>query len=484
LQILLVLLRLVVTGERVPQVTAALGEQITPFLPSLQWVPHHVSGVPAAWCGFLILIEVIRRVECADSLSSALRANVAALLVASAALASAAGLTVWVTMGAAAIAGLWGLVLLWEQRGKALCALTIAGLAALALCAPDLIDMVQNRVPQPQATLGLFIRPISLVELLAWTLRVVTGDYAPIIIEHPLYAVIKTLINPLGYFLDAGLFFVGTVLFWRARWRLKGSPWFRGETDRLLFISMVATLMIGQFVKSTVLNNDLGWRVPLFAQMAALVWTAHVARPLWKRAVAAFHAGGLKQGLSGGLKHTPRLITAVAVLGIVANAYDIMGLRLYPLLGTDDLRNTEFDADLARDLRTAHTWLATAVPLTAVTQHNPGGHRAIGSGLYGHQRVAFSDRHNAQIFGASKSMVRERFAILDPVFNQSRPAADVKSRLQSVKTDLVFVTHSDPAWISGAPWVFETTPLFATSRLRVIDVHRLGQSIAANVTSR
>jgi hypothetical protein len=315
-------------------------------------------------------------------------------------------------------------------------------------------------------------------------LRVVAGAYAPIIIEHPLYAVVKIVINPLGYFLDAGLFFVGTVLFWRARWRLKGRPWFCGETDRLVFISLVATLLIGQFVKSTVLNNDLGWRVPLFAQMAALVWTAHVARPLWQRAVAAFRAGGLKPGLIGGLNPTPRLITAVAALGILANAYDIIGMRLYPLLGTDDLRNTEFDPDLARDLRTAHTWLATAAPLTAVTQHNPGGHRAIGSGLYGHQRVAFSDRHNAQIFGASKSMVRERFAVLDPVFSQSLPAPDVKSRLQSVKTDLVFVTHGDPAWINRAPWVFETTPLFATSRLRVIDVRRLGQSVATNVTSR
>jgi hypothetical protein len=479
LQLILVVLRLTVTGEHVPQVAAALGEQLISMLQSLQWVPHHVAGVPAAWCAFLALIQVIRSVEASDDFKRSVLASWGPLAVAAAALASSAGLTIWVTLGAVATAMMWGLVLLAERRGKALVVLALSGVGALMLSAPDLFDMIQNRVPQTQAIFGLYVRPIALVELVTWALRIFAGDAAPTILDHPVYGVFSALLNPLGYFLEIGLLFIGTILFWRARWRMKGASWFVGETDRLVFISAVATLLLGQFVKSTVLNNDLGWRVPLFVQIAALVWTAHATLPLWRRYATAISGNGIWSGVHLGVKRSPRLLTIAVVLGIAANIYDFVGMRIYAALGGDYLQGSEFDPDLVRDLRAAHDWLAKAAPLTAITQHNPRGDRALGSGLYGHQRVALSDRHNSQIFGASKSMVHERYAILKPVFNDRLAASEIHSRLVGVKATYAIVTRNDPVWLEKAPWVFETVAAFSTSRLRVIEVTRLSPAVVS-----
>ena len=475
LQLLFVLLRLVINGQRLPQVTAALGEPVTPFMPALLWVPHHVSGVLAAWCAFLALIQAMPVAGVPAPMGETLRRNWALMAFAAAALASAAGLTIWVTLGAVATAAVWAAILVLERRWTAFALLAATGLGALCLSAPDLLDMVHNRHGQ-QAALGMFVRPMALTELISWVVRLFAGDGALAVLEHPLYSSMQIALNPFSYFVEAGVFFVGAVAFWRARHA--GGTWFRGETDRLLFVSAVVTLVLSTFIQSTVLNNDFGWRVPMYWQLAAFVWTAYVLLPLWQRTLQRFAARDSWTAATGSLRQIPTSIALILALGVSAVAYDIVGMRLYPVLGTDDLRQTEFDTDVIHDLRTAHTWLGRNVSPQAITQHNPEGHRALGFGLYGHQQVAFADKHNGTIFGASREMVRARFDVLAPVFAGTLDVTEVKARLVSEKVDYVIVTSLDKPWQSNAPWVFATTPAFSNGHVRVLDVSRLQAAYA------
>jgi hypothetical protein len=483
LQLFFVAMRLVVNQQRVPQVTAALGEPVTPFVPSLLWVPHHVSGVLAAWCAFLALIQVMQRTEAQShgySLWFRLKPQLPLVLLAAAALASSAGLTVWVTIGAAMIAAVWGLVLLVERRWLAIAIMVVAGAVAVCLAAPDLLDMVRNRVGD-QAAFGLFVRPMALTELISWVILNAPGDNAAVV-KHPLYIAAQLALHPIAYIVEAGLFFIGTFLFWRATWRSRhgaeSSRWFPTETSRLLFISAAVTLIACTFVESTVLNNDFGWRVPLFWQLAALVWTASVLLPVWQRTTARLSAGAGWAPVGPALRRLPASLTLVGLLGCLAVAYDIAGMRLYPVLGTEDLRHTEFDPDVIRDLRAAHEWLGRNVPLDKITQHNPDGHRALGFGLYGHQRVAVADKHNGSIFGASRPMVRDRFQRLAPVFSGTLSASDVFARLVAERVDLVVVTSLDTIWAQQAAWAMQTAPLFANGHVRVIEVAKLRPALA------
>ena len=477
LQLLFVLLRLVINGQRLPQVTAALGEPVTPFMPALLWVPHHVSGVLAAWCAFLALIQAMPAAGTPARMGNTLRPDWVLIAFAAAALASAAGLTIWVTLGAVATAAVWAAILVFERRWTAFALLAATGLGALCLSAPDLLDMVHNRHGQ-QAALGMFVRPMALTELISWVLRLFAGDGALAVLEHPLYISMQIALNPFSYFVEAGIFFIGAVAFWRGRARRTAGTWFRGETDRLLFVSAVVTLVLSTFIQSTVLNNDFGWRVPMYWQLAAFVWTAYVLLPLWQRTLRRIRAHDSWTAATGSLRQMPASIAFILALGVSAVAYDIVGMRMYPFLGTDDLRQTEFDTDVIHDLRTAHTWLGHNVSPQAITQHNPEGHRALGFGLYGHQQVAFADKHNGTIFGASREMVRARFDVLAPVFAGTLDVLEVKARLVSEKVDYVIVTSLDKPWQSNAPWVFAATPVFSNDHVRVLDVSRLQSAYA------
>ena len=365
-----------------------------------------------------------------------------------------------------------------SRRWAAFALLAATGLGALCLSAPDLLDMVRNRHGQ-QAALGLFVRPMALTELISWVVRLIADNGASAVLEHPLYVAMQIVLNPFCYFVEAGIFFIGAVAFWSARARHAGGTWFKGETERLLFVSAVVTLVLSTFVRSTVLYNDFGWRVPMYWQLAAFVWTAHVLLPLWQRTLQRFAAHDSWTSAVRSLRQMPASIALALALGVSAVVYDIVGMRLYPMLGTDELRQTEFDTDVIHDLRTAHTWLARNVSAQAVTQHNPEGHRALAFGLYGHQQVAFADKHNGTIFGASREMVRARFDVLAPVFASTLDAREVRARLASEKVDYVIVTSLDKPWQSNAPWVFAAAPVFKNGHVRVLDVSRLQPAYAS-----
>ena len=94
--------------------------------------------------------------------------------------------------------------------------------------------------------------------------------------------------------------------------------------------------------------------------------------------------------------------------------------------------------------------------------------RAFAFGLYGRQRTAVSDLHQAVLFGAAPGAVSQRLGALMPLFKAGSMAEDAKRVLATSGVDAVIVTSRDEAWRSGAAWVFKSPALLVRDNLRIV----------------
>ncbi len=410
---------------------------------SMIWVPHHLSGMIASWVGFLALIEAQR----AHSNGSTSR-QWTYVMLAGLAFASACGLSTWLTIGAVVTLAVWTSVEIYHRRWSSIVIFASAGVIAFLVAAPHMLDLVRNR------SLGVFpiafeVRMFVVSELLVGSLGWLGQN------------LVRALFLPLHYVMAAGIFFAGAFAFWTSHRRQRG---FANPEARVLAYSAAASLFVGSFFQSVVANNDLGWRVVLFGQLAALLWTAAYMEPLWRKAQKASFARALAKA--------PPALMLFLVLGYAGVAYDLIATRMFSTMGKGVVinpRNPEADFE-ARDV---YAWINANLGPTAVVQHNPDTQRALGYGLYGRQRTALADRHNALLFGPSHQDVSERMSVLKPVFTAPQPASAVARSLTAQKVDTIIVSADDPVWKTNVAWVFATPALYQTAHLRVLRVRDL-----------
>lgn len=287
---------------------------------SMIWVPHHLSGMIASWIGFLALVE-------AQSADGAQR-KWTHVAVAGLAFASACGLSTWVTMGAVLTLVVWATVEMYNRRWESIVLFAAAGTIALAIAAPHLLDLVRNR-SLAGSPIAFEVRTFVASELLVGSLGWVGQN------------LVRAIFLPLHYVMAAGVFFVGSVLFWRSR---HSAIMLANPVARLIAYSALASLFLGSFVQSVVVNNDLGWRVVLFVQLSALLWTATVLEPYWHRARQTSF-------VRVAAKMPPALLVLLA-LGYAGVAYDLVATRLFSMMGRGVVINPR---DPRRRLRRARS---------------------------------------------------------------------------------------------------------------------------------
>jgi hypothetical protein len=345
---------------------------------------------------------------------------------------------------------LWSLVLLRDRDWQALIAVALAGAVGLALAAPYLAGLAANRADDV-VPLAVGVRAFVYADLLAALL----ADMG----VTNLRAMLRLLLLPLNYLHEFGLFALGAYLFWRKR-----RPLTRSDVASLLTLTALAAFLVGTFLRSAISNNDLGWRVMLFAQMPLLLWTAHVLQPFWR-------AGPLAQFA----RRLPTTVGVLLAIGLGGLAYDLAMLRFgYAFqvrLPGGDLREPRVDLDLRR----AYIWLNRNVPRDAVLQHNPDAERAFGFALYGRNPVGVSDRHSPFLLGASKAAVSRRLGALIPVFRDALSAEAVAETAERHGVRFLLVTAVDPVWQKRPAWL-DSPAVFAAPHVRVIDVKQLVQS--------
>ncbi len=397
-----VLIEYGVNGRLAPQVEL-WSEEIRFALTSVIWVPHHMGALIACWTGALLLCRLRTAPRRRDALP---------VIAAGLCFASAFGMSIWITVTAAPILLSWAAIRFYRSDRIAATALILAGSVAAVVSLPQIFDILHGRSDN-----GF---PIALT-VRSFTYWALEADPSNVVLLTFLLATL-----PIAYAIHFGAFALGSNFFLRLRPREFAHS---DGVRSLLLVSAIVSLVIASFLRSTIINNDLGWRSIWFAQMTAMVWTA------------------------GAVHSAPRIFMKrvdfriLLMLGLAANIWDIVGLRVIrePYVRARGLAiNTAPATDLAE--RQAYEWAADHLDGNAIVQHNAGiRHRIFNFGLYGHNRPAVADTE-ANLFGAPRQDVTKRLNALQPIFDRPLPMPDLLARARQQDVDFLLFSDLDPVW--------------------------------------
>ena len=315
-------------------------EQVTSWFNSVMWVPHHVSALCAALVGFI-------------ALTARGRATAARVLLAALAFASMVGQSAYVAMPAALGAALLARLAAVAAPLRHAARLCVAGLGALALAAPWLSTLLPRFGGDGPSPIGFHLRGPEWIDIVAGSEQagaLYRGLCHADVLSHRLRRVRARRLSVLA---QGGAT--------RRRERIGAG---------CCCCLTAASFLIGSLLRSTILFNDLGWRVMLFAQFAALMWTAAAARQ------GLLFRGGMRYAAGGGL-----------ALGYAALVVAMIQLRSF--FPYDHMRATLARRDGRLEL--ARSRICRMAPSCSPARSTS---RAYGYGLYGRFPVALADRHN------------------------------------------------------------------------------------------
>jgi hypothetical protein len=391
------------------------GDQVTSWLDSTLYVPHHVAALCAAFVGFIALGR--------PGGGGDLRRTILAAF----AFASMAGMSVYVAIGATVTAGIWLIVLLSDRRFADSLNLTLAGIGAFFLAAPWLTTLLPLFGGDGSPPIAIGLRgPLGIDALFESDLE---------------GGLVRAAAMPFFYAIEFGIFGLGAFAFWRKA----GRRGYGTDIAQILVIGTATSFMIGSFLRSTILNNDLGWRVLMFAQLATLIWTLSAAR-------AGAFAG------CGAFAVTAR---TCLILGYVTIAYALFQIRWNP--PQDSLKQATLSDEIA-----AWSWLDAHLPEGAAVQSQPDVERAYSYGLYGRFPAPVSDHHNGRLFGVSRSAVEARIADIAPVFSDPAMSySDVLRISAPYGISALVVTALDPVFADPKAWAATVPASYSNPHVRV-----------------
>jgi len=417
LDLLPVLWLVAATGGMVPTDVEQWNAQVTSWISSCLWVPHHTSALCTALIGFIALSSS------KDETAPPCWRNV---ILAGVAFASMAGMSVYVGIGGALSTVIWAVTLLLRGRMQTAFRVAIAGVFALCLATPWIVSLVPAVGSGGPPPIDFRLRVFKLSDVL--------------IESDSLRSLARLLLLPLSYMIEFGVFALGTFRFWKEL-RHRAFP---TELARLLLISTLVALVIGSFLSSTIVNNDLGWRIVLFAQFGTLIWTMSALR----------------------YDFSPATEFGKTILLCLALSYGFNLLAFFQL--RFNAGSTYIQSAFLPDEIAAWQWLDNTLPKGSVVQQRPDALRVIGFALYGHFPMAQADSENARLYGASASLVDARMNQLIPIFeDKSLTAADVMSRCAAYNIKALIVSSDDAVFNDQSAWPHQLTPAFANDHVKV-----------------
>ncbi len=399
-------------------------EQITAWVGSLFWVPHHVASLIAGCVGVLLVHSVRRQTR---------SKQLVALIFAGTAFASALGLSVWVTFVFVTFWGIWMLFLYFQKEQiEILLPMGTAGVVALLLAAPFLLGLLSGGSGGGN---GAF--PIT------FDVRSFRLADAFLVNSSFLWrSLIRLIFLPLNYFLELGFFFLVAFIWLKNnKSTLRDHPYYFAEA-LLLGISFI----VGTFARSTLIgNNDLGWRAWLPGQFVLLIWGVDVLEGFVTSPRPGF-------ALSQRTKYN---LIFLAVLGVFTTLLNVSLLRFgyYFSFGSEAGRQI-FSA------RQAYTIISQTLPENVVVQYNPSGVLNRPSGLYGMRQSAISDR---TAYGVPVDEFNHKVAAVGKIFNlKNLKNWDLLDALcNEYFIDVIVIVDTDPLWKSLGSLERQRTALYA-----------------------
>ena len=424
-------------------------EAVCGWLHSIIWVPHHIAGLIATLTVFL-LFSSLRKIRTRMQW-------IFTAIICSVGLFSALGMSVWMAFVFAVFWVVWILISYFKGwYAEAQAGVLVAMLSAI-LSIPYLIDLHRANFTDVTPIIAAVrtFTPVHLwlVEHHAGLRRLFVADLASL---------------PLSYFLEFGFFALATMVYWRRRWETRVKLC-RNEIA-LVTLAAVA-LLIGSFLRSNIVNNDLGYRSMLFVQLVVLVWSADVMQALLAE------LKGLQIGMGIGRRMAILLLLSAAI-GMLPLVYEVAIMKLYAMAGDLDLparRVFPFlnEANLGRryyDFREAYHWIHQQLPESVIVQHNPDVWMDVPSGLYANRQVVASDRYYGPQFGIRQDMFDPVFSAVAPIFaSNSVNRAEVSHLCQRFGIAALVVKDTDPIWSNRDSWMFRESPAFANELSRVFE---------------
>jgi hypothetical protein len=412
-------------------------DQVTSWLDSILWVPHHVASLLCCLTCFLLLWKLR---EPASRLE-----RWVAISLAGAAAASAFGLSVYVTAGFAALMMAWAILLLVRERNPRLAASGLASaVIACSLLLPFLQDLMQSQsgTQAGSASAGKHLFSFGIRNMIDSALVTGLPALASIHAHHPMLldqSVRLFLLIP-GYGTELGVFGLILVLA-LFKWRH-----FDHAHRTALFLTLGGLVLI-TFVRSSVIgNNDFGYRAAMLPCFFLLLLTAEwFCRPAPRR-----HAAWVYLFL---------------VLGVAGTGFQALMLRIYiPLHVAARAPGFTTLPDDAFEARSGYARAASLLPPTAVVQFNlrdPSDYGYLANMVYSERAMATDSADDCgSVFGGdisrcaqTKQAIRELFATPAP---SARQAVNVCKKLG---IDFLAVAKNDAAWEDSHSWVWSLPPV-------------------------
>jgi hypothetical protein len=428
--------------------------QVTGWMASLLWVPHHVASLTACLVGFLLLYGLH------DEDGWARRMGMAAL--AGAAFASAAGLGLYVTFAFAVFLTAWSARLLLRGEVRAFASFVAAGAVSLALSIPYLRELSGAGAGEGFARFSVRDFP----PLVDWL-------HAHGVVSVMAVQGISLLALPAIYCVEFGFFL------------LAGWWWLRGRRAasngaQALWWMLGSSLLVGTFLRSAaIVSNDLGMRAVLPAQFVLLLFGAMwLGGEEWKKPGES-SAGVALSGearTSAAARVLRIAVLSTLALGALGTVHELVILRAYPLLvdaGQIERNEVFFPAapqmgERTYLLRSGLEQLQSQVPDSAVVQYNPFPPTYPVLLLYSGRQRAAAMRDCGASFGGDPAGCRPILNLVAPLYfrNFYPGPVDVDATCRALGVQVLIATDADQAWSVPESWVWQRPTLVANSSLR------------------
>jgi len=438
--------------------------QIASWFDTLLWNPHHLASLVC--CMFAFLLAWLSNKERGLCWFST------ACLIACA-LASAFGLSVYVTFAFFLIALLWAPWQIFiEKNWQPVLMLFVGGIGALVALIPYLRELTQTT----SAMKGPALFEFAIRETIPPDSLLASHFFHTLSAVHPdLSTNLANLVMLIpGYAVELGFFFAIFLIYAIPAWHghIKLDPARRS----LIYLSS-ATLVIISTIRSGVLDtNDFGWRAALLLQFPLLLLAVE-ATAAWDTAnkKLALPSGQLSLGVLN-----PYWLRSAAtfalLLGGFTTLYQVLMVRFtLPLyehaahLGDLTLRDLSHKAYISY---LGYRQMDRSIPTDSIVQYNPASSNPFWSdvdwlGTDRQTALAFDHPGCGSEFGGDPSACTAMALAIDGVF-KGASAEQARSVCRQFSIQYLITSVYDPAWSDRSGWVWQLTPVVDDPEFRVV----------------
>lgn len=416
-------------------------EQVTNWMATALWVPHHTAAFVTGWLVYWESSLAEDRLE---------GVGLPLLVLRGSAVASIFGLSVWLGLLFGTMVGAWWALTLLRRCLKRPAEWVASAVAAGLLVLPFALELARAQ-QKAGAPLALGIRPFFPVErFFPWLDGLARSAGVQESGVQALHELAYLICLPLNYGLELGFLLVGAGLYYRYVTR-GGASGLKGGMAWLPLLGVTAAAVT--FVRSSVAQNDLGWRAFLPLQLGLLLM-----------AVLGLEAAR-KAGWSPAWR---RLVLWTGALGFATTTMDVVLMRFYPMA-----RDVALGPEQQRAARTysrvaAYRQLDRTDRGQYYVQHNPDVMVDFESGLLGHRRVVMADWIYGPLYGTDRETYQRHFDSLAPVFRQCGDGEQARAAAAEYQIRYWMFQRSDAVWREQGCWIWSATAVYRDENVLVV----------------